>query len=96
MVDFNSMRVDTYANEFKELVKKHKITVFPVRECSMCGTQLRYLFAGDNIFFDTNCACVNYTTDIKQRTWEELGKLYINNKDTPLGEEMRKLFKVNE
>lgn len=63
--------------EFKLHARKHRISYWPVRECSICGYQLGYHFSvSGNVAFDPGCDCVRYRPGFVARSWQEVANLY--------------------
>ena len=55
----------------REAITTHDIRRYVFRECSICNTPQVYGFHHDIILLDTNCDCVNYTTQSAQVTIHE-------------------------
>lgn len=56
-----------------EEIKSHtKVTSWPLRDCSLCGTWLRYEFNGNDVSFDSNCNCVSYWNPPSPRSWQDV------------------------
>lgn len=58
--------------EVKNAMIKNDISSIDIRPCSMCGHVLTYKMVVQNLFIDTNCNCVTYTTDLEPREFSEL------------------------
>lgn len=64
------------AQEFAEAVKSLGISEWIVNECSICGYDLKFLFRGDKVFYDSGCYCVAGGPDIQPRTYEGVAHHY--------------------
>ena len=51
-------------------------TRLPLRNCTLCNTELYYLVKEDRIFFDGNCDCVSYTTQLIESSWDKLAATF--------------------
>lgn len=40
-----------------QLIEAIKWKIWPLRECSMCGASLHYLYLGECLHFDSGCHC---------------------------------------
>lgn len=65
--------------EFKAAVKQHNITRWPIRNCSICGYEMSYMFRGDKVFYDTGCTCTYNRGDLEPRMWEQVAESYNRN-----------------
>lgn len=58
-----------------EEIKAHtKVAEWPLRDCSICGSWLRYYFDGDDVGYDSSCDCVSLA-GIERRSWQEVADL---------------------
>lgn len=64
--------------DFKQAVVTHDIHGWHIRDCSMCGCPLCYLFRDGGVFFDAGCDCTGRSS-IEPRSWRDIADLYNNN-----------------
>ena len=54
----------------KGLVRGPRINI---RNCSICDTPIGYIVdGGENVYFDSNCNCVNYWTKPTESSWADM------------------------
>ena len=63
------------AKEFRNAAIKHNIGAWRVRECSICGYPIGYLFFRDReVYFDGGCDCCY--GDLRPSSWEDVAEFY--------------------
>jgi len=60
--------------EFKQKAIENKIRQWVVRDCSICGYQLKYIFYDDKVTFDPGCYCTSGRE--QTRTWDDISGYY--------------------
>ena len=63
------------AEDFKEQLQKRNITEWQIRDCSICGYTLRFMFLNGYVFFDRGCFCVN-SPAIEESSFEHIAEIY--------------------
>ena len=64
-------------DEFQKAVADRGLSRFILRDCSMCGYPLGYVFHADGrLGFDSGCDCVTYGPVVRDREWDELADHY--------------------
>lgn len=58
------------ADEVKAAMIQANIEAVYVRECSLCGSGMYYRREGEQLFYDSNCDCVTFTTPLQARSWQ--------------------------
>lgn len=58
------------------------IQIVDVRDCSICGVMLQYIRVKDELYFNSNCDCTSFDTDVEPRGWSVLAD-WINRQETP-------------
>jgi hypothetical protein len=81
-LQFYNMKEKT-AEDFRQAVKDKGIQTWKLRECSICGSDLNYVFSKDQVYYDSNCGCTKYYTEIQLRSYEELARRYNTNLTFP-------------
>ena len=80
------------ANDFKEASDIYFIKFLPIRECSICGSQIGYQFSKGAVFFDSNCNCVSFTSPLQKRSWQSF-KQYYDHLSEEKQKEINEFFK---
>jgi hypothetical protein len=72
------------ANDFLEAAMKLNIRHWPIRECSLCGYLLGYMFFYEEseVVYDNGCECVPYH-NLRASSWDEVARMYNINSDKP-------------
>lgn len=65
--------------DFKQAVLIKGLKEWTFRECSVCHTLLKFKFIDGELFFDSNCDCISFDTDLQPRTWDSLAEMYNNS-----------------
>lgn len=64
---------------FKEMMTNSTDTeLIPVRNCSICGKEVGYRIIDGEVYFDSNCDCNEYKTELQLSDWDSLFKYYQN------------------
>lgn len=69
------MRTTKTAADFQTAAQARGITVWPIRDCSMCGYELSYQFRSGDVAFDTGCWC-SRRLHIEPRSWADVADHY--------------------
>lgn len=64
------------ARKTKEDAKNFEDGFYPIRDCSMCKNDIGYKIIDGEIFFDSNCFCISYTTPPEKRSKAEFCKQF--------------------
>lgn len=66
------------ALELQQAAQEKKLTRLHIRDCSLCGYPLAYLFSPSyqHVGLDTGCDCVTYGPVIHESSWEEVAQHY--------------------
>ena len=48
----------------------------PIRSCLLCGTPFGYIWYEDTLHLATSCECVEYQTEPKPATWEQVVAMF--------------------
>jgi len=64
------------ADEFQRAAAERGLGGFHVRDCSICGYPIAYLFHGDQVALDTGCDCVSYGPVIRDSSWSAIADHY--------------------
>ncbi len=84
------MTKDITPEEIKAAVKARDMERWDLRECSICGTAIGYLFLSKNLpFFDTNCECSTMESIPRKSSYQEIAEV-VNMQN---GEAKEKLLK---
>jgi len=68
--------------ELLRTIRERDIRRWTLRECSMCGRPLYYIFENpDEVWFSSACDCVRYESAPEPRTWDEVLRCF--NMQTP-------------
>ena len=67
------------AEEFQQHVRINGIEQIHLRDCSMCGYPIVYLFRFDKPMIDTGCFCTGRGSVIRTTTWEDIASHYNRN-----------------
>ena len=62
--------------QVQQAVQERGITLWKLRECSICLAPLTYAFGQDGITYDRSCGCVTYSEPPEPRTWEDVAKQF--------------------
>lgn len=64
---------------FKEMmILSNSTELIPIRECSICGKEIGYRIIDGEVYFDSNCDCSEYKTELQLSDWDSLFKHYQN------------------
>lgn len=83
--------------DFKRAVEEHGITYWPVRDCSLCGYELAYLFGHEDyeVIFDAGCDCVRIHKR-HVRHWPDVANLYnMMIQDPEVKERVKQFWKFD-
>lgn len=64
------------ADDVRKAVDEMHIRQWALRRCSMCNFPLRYIFAPQGVFFDSNCDCTSYYTNPQARSLEDVAECF--------------------
>lgn len=73
------MQIVKTTEEIQQAIIDTNISTLQIRECSICGVMMHYLFRNGQIFADTNCNCVTYTTHPTFVPIEDFADYYNRN-----------------
>ena len=62
-------------------IRESNIRTWSPRSCGMCCGPLKYVFRGDQVFYDSNCYCVSYVEPMQPRSVHSLVEHF--NMQTP-------------
>lgn len=68
-------------DDFARAVSERQLSRFNLRDCSMCGYPVGYVFGAGRIAIDTGCDCVTYGPVITETEWESLADHYNRQKN---------------
>jgi hypothetical protein len=73
---------DITAEELRDCAVAAGIQVVPHHDCSVCGSEVKYIIAGENadLYFDPSCACTAGVGP-EQREWQEAAD-WVNMQST--------------
>ena len=80
------------AQEFAEAIKNLGVTELAIRDCSICRYPLKYLFVGNDVFYDAGCWCVMDGPRIDPRSHQDLADFYNNQTSQSVIENLDKTF----
>lgn len=82
----DTIELPVTAEQVQQVVKEHRIQRWDVRDCSICGAYIGYVFSpdGEQTGFDSACDCSPYSrlTPVELRTFGEIADLF-NMQTTP-------------
>lgn len=86
------------ADEFKQAAIKKGITEWVIRDCSICGYDLKYIFSRDKeqVAFDTGCDCTSYPNVIIPSSYEDIAQHYNCQTNKEYIKEMDDFWGFNE
>lgn len=76
-------KVKRTGEDFRNQAEELKLISWPQRGCSFCGAMIGYRFVDGKAFYDSNCNCVNYTTPLQPRSWDDIADFY-NMQNNPV------------
>lgn len=65
--------------ELRARIKELNISSIIIRRCSICKHPLFFRIIQDEVFLDTNCDCVSWTSPLTPKTWKELTDYFNAN-----------------
>lgn len=66
-------------DDFKTAVSQRNIKRWDTHDCAICGMPVGYVFIDGNVYFDGNCDCSSYPTDLQHRLWQNVADMYLMN-----------------
>lgn len=86
------------ANEFKQAAIAKNIQSWPIRDCSLCGYMLKYIFSDDKeqVAFDTGCDCTSYPNVYHFSSYEDVAQHYNCQTSKEYIKEMDDFWGFNE
>lgn len=60
------------------MISSNSTELIPIRECSICGEEIGYRIIDGEVYFDSNCGCSIYKTELQLSDWDSLFKHYQN------------------
>lgn len=76
--------------DFKEAVQALELSEWVLTSCSICKAELQFRFIDGEIYYDSSCDCVAFSTPLQPRTWGDLADFY--NDYPHFTEDMNKVF----
>lgn len=64
------------ASDFQQAAQEKNIEGWFFRSCSICTCPVGFVFRDGRVFFDGNCDCGSWHSDLAPRTWDEVAELY--------------------
>lgn len=81
--------------EVQAEVEKRGITYWSLRNCSICGSPIGYLFERGEVGFDSNCDCTPYRSPIQLRDYHDVACQFNMQTHPGIAEKMWRDFLNN-